>query len=104
MNNPNLQIYTGPQSTTYMSNDTVPASEISAWENWFCKVRALDDELLSQPSAATSVLSDTVEIAARCDPEDGPKLFEYGLDFTCILPDIFMMGSPATELGRSSGH
>jgi len=103
MNNPNLQIYTGPQSTTYISNDTVPASEISAWENWFCKVRALDDELLSQPSAATSVLSDAVEIAARCDPEDGPKLFEYGLDFTCILPDIFMMGSPATELGRSSG-
>ena len=104
IDNPSLQTYIGVQNTTYYEEDTIPASEISAWETWFCKVRALDSDLLYQPSAATAVLSDIVEIAAKCDPEDGPKLFEYGLDFTCILPDIFMMGSPSSELGRSEGN
>ena len=52
--------------------------------------------------SATSVLSDTVGIGARCDPEDGPKLFEYGLDFMHST-GYFYDGFSCCRMGRSSG-
>ena len=90
--------YTGLLNSTYFPGDTVPASEISAWETWQCKATSFDGE-----EEGGFDVSENVEVQARCDPTDGPKLYFLGLEFSCVWSDIFMMGSQSIEVGRPTG-
>jgi formylglycine-generating enzyme required for sulfatase activity len=87
--------WSGSAESTYRSGDTVPADELTAWELWSCQATSTDGE----DDGGTGV-SDTLEIRILCDPTDGPKLFYGGIDFSCIWPNVYLMGSPSSEHGR----
>ena len=92
--------YSGTTSTTTYTGDTIPASETGALEIWECTVT---------PSDGTGfglAASDSVTIESACmfgDCDENLYLGNgYGIDFVNISAGTFVMGSPSSEVGRSS--
>ncbi|MEC7986030.1 MAG: SUMF1/EgtB/PvdO family nonheme iron enzyme [Myxococcota bacterium] len=94
----NGAVWQGVTSQTTYADDTISKDSINTAEEWYCIVEPDDGY-----DTGSSIESSSVTVQKNCYVTDC-DFPAQGMDFIKVNKDVFLMGSPSAEVGRSGNE